>query len=107
MRLLVCFPTNQSHSEKESTLSGKNLLPEGAIFFPFRVGLVSEEDKTGFDRITSPESVSGVLKRVSVSLNQHGSVKNKVIRIDMLVITKNSESSLQLHNWFPKILPLK
>ena len=37
MSKLFCF-----HSEKGSTPKGKNLLPNGSKFFPFRVDLSSE-----------------------------------------------------------------
>ena len=33
----VCFPGYQAFSENGTTLKGKNLLPKGSKFFPFRV----------------------------------------------------------------------
>ena len=58
----VCFPANQAHSEKGSTLKGKNLLPlfapKGSKFFPFRVDPFSEGMQKQFDKVIYPDKVS-------------------------------------------------
>ena len=48
---------HQSPSKKRSTLKGKNLLPMGANFFPFRVDPFQKGGKN-FASITSHEIVS-------------------------------------------------
>ena len=42
----------------ESTLKGKNLLPIGSKFFPFKVDPFLERKKNSLYRVASPESVS-------------------------------------------------
>ena len=45
---------HQVSSEKGSTLKGKNLVPPGSKFFPFRIDPFSEGNKNDFDRVAFP-----------------------------------------------------
>ena len=57
----VRFPAHKVPTEKRSTLKGKNLLPIGSKFFPFRVDTFFKREANTFDRVVSPESVSVLL----------------------------------------------
>ena len=50
MRTVLC--------EKGSTLKGKNFLPQGSKFFPFKVNLFSQGRQNSFEKLTCPESVA-------------------------------------------------
>ena len=47
----VCFPLQQTPSEKMSTLKGKNLLPFRAFFFPFRIDPFSRRKQSNSDSL--------------------------------------------------------
>ena len=59
------FPVNQVPSEKGSILKGKNLLPVGSKFFPFRKDTFTEGSQQPFERVITPKSVSISLKHSS------------------------------------------
>ena len=46
--MIPCCHALQGPSEKEPTVKGKNLLPTGSKFFPFRVGSVLEGREEAF-----------------------------------------------------------
>ena len=62
---VFCSVSSQVPFLKGSTLKGKNLLPLGSKFFPFRVDLFSEGSKNYFGRVVSLESVSAPLESCS------------------------------------------
>ena len=39
---MICSPASHVPSEKGSTLEGKNLLPRGSLFFPFKADHIPE-----------------------------------------------------------------
>ena len=68
--LSVFMLLQQTPSAKQSILKGKNLLPEGSKFFPFRVDPFAEEAHH-FDRLVSLESVFIPLKYLDARSPYH------------------------------------